>query len=74
MEGRHLLLSLPGPLRSVPVTMEAAATVPLTHLVGWQGNLTPRVVSLLQGPGGENLRTAVELSGEGFALICLPVR
>lgn len=69
-----VLLSLAGPLRSVPVTMEAAATVPLTHLVGWQGNLTPRVVSLLREPGGESLKTAVELSGEGFALLCLPVR
>jgi uncharacterized protein (AIM24 family) len=69
-----VLLSLAGPLRSVPVTMDAAATVPLTHLVGWQGNLTPRVVSLLQGAAGESLKTAVELSGEGFALICLPVR
>ena len=69
-----VLLSLAGPLRSVPVTMEEAAAVPLTHLVGWQGNLTPRVVTLLQGAGGESLKTAVELSGEGFALICLPVR
>ncbi|MFP5288695.1 MAG: AIM24 family protein, partial [Thermoanaerobaculia bacterium] len=69
-----VLLSLEGPLRSVPVGMEAAVTVPLTHLVGWQGSLTPRVVSLLQGAEGEILKTAVELSGEGFALICLPVR
>jgi len=69
-----VLLNLAGPMRSVAVTMEAAATVPLTHLVGWQGNLTPRVVSLLQGPEGEILTTAVELSGEGFALLCLPVR
>ena len=69
-----VLLRLAGPLRSVPVTMEEAATVPLTHLVGWQGNLTPRVVTLLQGAGGESLKTAVELSGEGFALISLPVR
>lgn len=69
-----VLLSLTGPLRSVPVRMEAPVTVPLKHLVGWQGNLTPRVVSLMQGPGGEILRTGVELSGEGFALICLPVR
>jgi uncharacterized protein (AIM24 family) len=69
-----VLLSLAGPLRSVPVRAEAAVTVPLTHLVGWQGNLTPRVVALLVAPGGEVLKTAVELSGEGFALICLPVR
>ncbi|KFE66383.1 tetratricopeptide repeat protein [Hyalangium minutum] len=69
-----VLLNLAGPLRSVPVTQEEPATVPLTHLVGWQGSLTPRVVSLLQGAEGEILKTAVELSGEGFALLCLPVR
>lgn len=69
-----VLLSLAGPLRSVPVGMDAPVTVPTSHLVGWQGNLTPRVVSLLLGPGGEILKTAVELGGEGFALICLPVR
>jgi uncharacterized protein (AIM24 family) len=69
-----VLLSLGGPLRSVPVGMEAPVTVPMKHLVGWQGNLTPKVVALLQGPGGEILKTGVELSGEGFALICLPVR
>ena len=51
-----------------------AKAVPVEHLVGWQGNLTPRVVSLLVGPGGEVIQTAVELSGEGFALISLPVR
>ncbi|MFP2909855.1 AIM24 family protein, partial [Pyxidicoccus sp. 3LFB2] len=72
-QGR-VLLSLPGALRSVPVRMEGTVTVPLTHLVGWQGNLTPRVVPLLKSPTGEVLRTAVELSGEGFALIALGVR
>jgi uncharacterized protein (AIM24 family) len=69
-----VLLSLAGPLRSVSVQPDAAVTVPLTHLVGWLGNLTPRVIPLLAGPGGEVLKTAVELSGEGFALISLPVR
>lgn len=69
-----VLLNLAGPLRSVPVTLEDPATVPLTHLVGWQGNLTPKVISLLQGAEGEILKTAVELTGEGFALLCLPVR
>lgn len=69
-----VLLSLTGPLRSVPVRMEGPVTVPLGHLVGWQGNLTPKVVSLVLGPEGEVFKTGVELSGEGFALICLPVR
>jgi uncharacterized protein (AIM24 family) len=69
-----VLLSLPGTLRSVPVRAEQGVTVPLTHLVGWQGNLTPRVVPLLKSTTGEVLRTAVELGGEGFALIALGVR
>ncbi|WP_375760013.1 tetratricopeptide repeat protein [Corallococcus exercitus] len=72
-QGR-VLLSLSGPLRSVPVAMDQPVTVPLTHLVGWVGNLTPRVVPLVASAGGETLRGAVELGGEGFALIALGVR
>jgi tetratricopeptide (TPR) repeat protein/uncharacterized protein (AIM24 family) len=67
-----VVLSLGGALRSVAVAEETPVTVPLSHLVGWQGKVTPRVVSL---PGEEDSpRVAVELSGEGFALIALPVR
>ncbi len=69
-----VLLSLSGTLRSVQVRPEEPVTVPLTHLVGWQGNLAPRVVPLLKSPSGEVLRPGVELSGEGFALIALGVR
>jgi uncharacterized protein (AIM24 family) len=69
-----VLLSLPGELRSVPVGEGETVAVPLTHLVGWHGSLTPRVVPVLTGPQGDVLQTAVELSGEGFALISLPVR
>ncbi|NOK07716.1 tetratricopeptide repeat protein [Corallococcus exercitus] len=72
-QGR-VLLSLSGPLRSVPVAMDQPVTVPLTHLVGWVGNLTPRVVPLVAPAAGETLRGAVELGGEGFALIALGVR
>ncbi|PTL76161.1 tetratricopeptide repeat protein [Vitiosangium sp. GDMCC 1.1324] len=70
-QGR-VVLSLTGVLRSVAVSGEIPVTVPLTHLVGWQGKVTPRMVQL---PGGSELPlVAVELSGEGFALISLPVR
>ncbi|HYO58507.1 tetratricopeptide repeat protein [Archangium sp.] len=70
-QGR-VVLSLGGTLRSVAVAGETPVTVPLSHLVGWLGKVTPRVVPL---PGeGESPRVAVELSGEGFALIALPVR
>jgi uncharacterized protein (AIM24 family) len=72
-QGR-VLLSLPGTLRAMPVGGEETVSVPLSHLVGWQGSLSARVVPLLKGPGGDVLQTAVELSGEGFALIALPVR
>jgi uncharacterized protein (AIM24 family) len=71
-QGR-VLLSLTGTLRSVPVAEQAPVTVPLSHLVGWQGGVTPRVVPLPVS-GSESPRIAVELSGEGFALIALPVR
>ncbi|WP_375772802.1 tetratricopeptide repeat protein [Archangium gephyra] len=70
-QGR-VVLSLGGTLRSVAVAGETPVTVPLSHLVGWQGKVTPRVVAL---PGEDSSpRVAVELSGEGFALIALPVR
>ncbi|XXF80645.1 tetratricopeptide repeat protein [Myxococcaceae bacterium GXIMD 01537] len=72
-QGR-VLLSLAGPLRSLPVREEEPVTVPLSHLVGWQGSLTPRVVALVAPRPGEPLQPAVELSGEGFALITLSVR
>ncbi|RKH63645.1 hypothetical protein D7X96_27340 [Corallococcus interemptor] len=72
-QGR-VLLSLTGPLRSVPVAMDQPVSVPLTHLVGWVGNLTPRVVPLVTSAGGATLKAAVELGGEGFALIAPGVR
>jgi tetratricopeptide (TPR) repeat protein len=71
-QGR-VLLSLTGRLRSVAVAEGAPVTVPLSHLVGWQGKVSPRMVPLL-AVGSEPPRAAVELSGEGFALIVLPVR
>jgi uncharacterized protein (AIM24 family) len=63
-----VLLSLPGILRSVPVPDGEVVTVPIEHLVGWQGTLAPRLLGLAQGGVG------VALSGEGHALIALPLR
>jgi uncharacterized protein (AIM24 family) len=74
LSGRgRVVLSLSGTLRSVAVAQEVPVTVPLSHLVGWQGKVSPRVVSL-PAEEGQSPRVAVELSGEGFALIALPVR
>lgn len=68
----QVLLALPGPLRSTEVRHAAPVTVPLQHWVGWQGQLSPRVVALgWEGPEGTPA-PAVELSGEGIALLCVP--
>ena len=68
----QVLLAMPGPLRSTEVRHDAPVTVPLQHWVGWQGQLSPRVVALgWEGPEGTPA-PAVELSGEGVALLCVP--
>jgi Tetratricopeptide repeat len=68
----QVLLALPGPLRSTEVKHDAPVTVPLQNWVGWQGQLSPRVVALgWEGPEGTPA-PAVELSGEGHALLCVP--
>ncbi|HEY0093212.1 MAG TPA: AIM24 family protein, partial [Archangium sp.] len=72
-QGR-VLLSLPGALRSVVVLEGEPVSVPLSHLVGWQGTVSPQVRALLENPGPGLPDAVVELSGEGFALIALPVR
>ncbi len=67
------LLALSGPMRSLEVRMDRPATIPLQHLIGWQGNLTPKVVPLLPGVKGQSAVEGVELSGEGFALFAAPL-
>lgn len=59
------LLALPGTLKAMPVPPGAPMVVPLGRLVGWFGRVTPR----LMGFGGQG---AVELTGEGFALLGTP--
>lgn len=67
-----VVLRLAGTLRSLAVVADTPLRVPLSHLVGWRGEVTPLIVPL---PGADMpSRTLVELSGEGFALICLAVR
>jgi len=65
----RVLLSLPGPLRSMEVTEQEPVTVPLANLVGWHGNLSPEVVALARDRGGKPVRAGLELSGEGYALL-----
>jgi len=69
----QVLLSPPGALRSLEVRPDAPVTIPFEHWVGWQGQIAPRVVSMpWDGPRG-GAAVAVELTGEGFALLCVGV-
>jgi uncharacterized protein (AIM24 family) len=65
-KGRFLVVS-----RGEPVTVDVGADqpvlVPLASLVGWTGNLTPRLATL-SGAGEGDGPVAVELSGEGRAI------
>jgi|GEM_PF-853232 uncharacterized protein (AIM24 family) len=61
----RILLQLDGSLRAMPIPLGAPMVVPLHRVVGWFGRVTPR----LMGFGG---RGAVELTGEGYALLGTP--
>ncbi len=71
-----VLVKLEGALRSQRVRSDDPVTVPLSRLVGWFGNLSPRLAALWSedasgagtGEGG-----AVELAGEGFVLLAVPL-
>lgn len=64
-----VLLSLPGGLRSLAVTEQEPVTVPLSNMVGWHGNLSPKVIAMARDKSGQPTRAGIELSGEGFALL-----
>lgn len=68
-----VLLQLPGALSSLEVRPDRPVTVPMQHMVGWHGDLTPRIVPLTVDDKGRPGRAGVELSGEGFALLAVAV-
>lgn len=61
----RVLLQLDGTLRAMPIPLGAPLVVPVQRMVGWFGRVTPR----LMGFGG---RGAIELTGEGYALLGTP--
>lgn len=61
----QVLLQLDGSLKAMAIPAGAPMVVPLHRLVGWFGRVTPR----LMGFGGQG---AVELTGDGFALLGTP--
>ena len=62
-----VLLATVGPPRTVDVSPGSAIRLPTGALVGWTGTLTPRFAPLFEGGPPEAL--AVELTGEGTALV-----
>jgi uncharacterized protein (AIM24 family) len=64
--GRFLVVSRGEPV-TVDVGSDQPVSVPLAALVGWTGNLTPRLATLSDGSDVEG-PIAVELSGEGRAI------
>jgi len=64
-KGRFLVVSRGEPV-AVDVGADQPVLVPLESLVGWTGNLTPRLATL--SGAGEGGPVAVELSGEGRAI------
>lgn len=61
----RVLLELEGTLRSMQIPDGAPMMVPVDRLVGWFGRVTPRLVAF----GG---RGAIELTGQGYALLGSP--
>ena len=68
-----VLLKLDGALRTQRVRMDEPVTVPLERLVGWFGNVSPRLTVLAQEEAGGVLQAGAELSGEGFVLVAVPL-
>jgi uncharacterized protein (AIM24 family) len=73
LRGRgQVLLSVEGPLRSLPVSPDSPLYVHQEMLIAWLGNLTPRIIHATPDVDGEAPLAVVELTGEGFALFCVP--
>lgn len=72
LRGRgRLLLVTAGPPRSVEVTRGEPLRIPMDQLVGWHGPLLqPRLVPIVEE--APDLGTALELAGEGRALVDAP--
>jgi len=69
----QVLLVVPSAPRSIEITGGRPVTVPLENLVGWHGNLTPRISIVAYDDSGKMIRAGVELSGAGFVLFTHPM-
>lgn len=66
-----ITLRLKEPLRVLTVTPEQSALLPASDVVGWCGEVVPRLVAMTY-PGKEGTLVAVEVKGNGQVLFELP--
>ena len=68
----RVLLTVPTPARAVAITPGVGCAVPMSVLIGWHGQITPKIVGLPEEAEGPAAIPAVELTGDGFALVSAP--
>jgi hypothetical protein len=68
----HIALRIDHPLRSVTMTSELPALLPANSVVGWYGEVVPRL-TMVAYPGTEEPSTVVEFKGSGHVLFEMPV-
>jgi len=68
----RVLLALQSPVRSVAIVPQTSCSVPVSVLVGWHGPRTPKIVGLPEERESSTAIPAVELNGQGYALIAAP--
>lgn len=66
--GLALIVSKQRP-RAIEIRKNEPCRLPLEVLLGWHGNVAPRIVALGSGEASADALYAVELSGEGYALL-----
>lgn len=66
--GLALIVSKFAP-RAVEIRENAPCRLPLDVLLGWHGNVAPRIIALGSAESSSDATAAVELSGEGWALV-----
>lgn len=67
-QGLALIVSKHPP-RAVEIRKDEPCRLPLDVLLGWHGNVAPRIVAMGSDDTASEAMAAVELSGEGYALL-----
>jgi uncharacterized protein (AIM24 family) len=70
--GGHVALRLQHTLRALPLSGEMPALLPAEHVVGWYGEVVPRLTSMTY-PGSKEPVAVVEIQGSGHVLFEMPL-